>query len=263
MSNPLTFLRDFDMESPIRMFLDYDGTLADFALTPDVVTPDPDLILLLSEINSYSNIHPIILSGRKLAHLKGLLPINGLHICGTYGIEMLLPNGEMSCQGNFQKNHIKMLELEGILREQVPECEKIYIENKGAAIAIHLKDIAEDTSSIITQKIVGIICKQFKDPAYILNRNQNFIEYAPLEANKALTVSKILKDNRQEASMNIYIGDDEKDEEAMKIINAVNGISIRVSDLPIISSATYRLKNPFEVRTWLYCFLQARKNNVH
>ncbi|MBW6473634.1 MAG: hypothetical protein K0B14_10945, partial [Anaerolineaceae bacterium] len=75
------------------LFLDYDGTLARFAPNPDVVLPDSELIEILHEINLLDRIRLAIISGRRLDHIRSLVPIDGIWLAGSYGLEMIDPRG--------------------------------------------------------------------------------------------------------------------------------------------------------------------------
>ncbi|MGD8627119.1 MAG: trehalose-phosphatase, partial [Anaerolineae bacterium] len=57
----------------IRLFLDYDGTLADFAPTPEHVEPDPDLAQLVARLASQPRLRVAVISGRRLAHVRKLV----------------------------------------------------------------------------------------------------------------------------------------------------------------------------------------------
>ena len=52
------------------LFLDYDGTLADFAPTPEDIIPDKALIALIEDLVSQPDIRVTIISGRRLAHIQ-------------------------------------------------------------------------------------------------------------------------------------------------------------------------------------------------
>jgi trehalose-phosphatase len=76
------------------LFLDYDGTLAEFTRTPDVISPDPRVIELVRRLASSSRIRLAIVSGRRLGDIHALLPVTGIYLAGTYGIEIQTPEGE-------------------------------------------------------------------------------------------------------------------------------------------------------------------------
>ncbi|MGD8598942.1 MAG: trehalose-phosphatase, partial [Anaerolineae bacterium] len=78
----------------LRLFLDYDGTLADFAPTPEHVEPDPELLELLSQLAQRPYLRVAVVSGRRLKHIQQLVPTPGILLAGTYGIELQLPDGE-------------------------------------------------------------------------------------------------------------------------------------------------------------------------
>ena len=72
----------------LRLFLDYDGTLDEFAPTPDIVLPNREVISILEQLVGAKGILPAVISGRRLAHIQKLLPVEGLLIAGTYGLEI-------------------------------------------------------------------------------------------------------------------------------------------------------------------------------
>jgi trehalose 6-phosphate phosphatase len=76
------------------LLLDYDGTLADFVPTPAHVDPDPEVVGLLTRLVRHPRIRVAVISGRQLAHVEALVPIQGILLAGTYGIELRTPGGE-------------------------------------------------------------------------------------------------------------------------------------------------------------------------
>ena len=76
------------------LFLDYDGTLAHFAPTPAHIEPDPELVNLLTRLAQHPRIRVSVVSGRRLSHVKGLLPGPRIMLAGSYGIELQTSEGE-------------------------------------------------------------------------------------------------------------------------------------------------------------------------
>jgi trehalose-6-phosphatase len=66
--------------------------------------------------------------------------------------------------------------------------------------------------------------------------------------------------NKNHNDLYIYLGDDDKDEEAFEIIHEMGGLAILVSPEPRRSRADFRLDSPADVRLWLAeCFLNGDK----
>ena len=94
MTQALELLTERVLAAPrIRLFLDYDGTLAEFAPTPDIIEPDPELADLVTRVAAHPRILASVVSGRRLEHVEELLPVPGILKAGTYGVEMTLPDG--------------------------------------------------------------------------------------------------------------------------------------------------------------------------
>jgi trehalose-phosphatase len=71
--------------SPIWLFLDYDGTLSDFAPNPDIIEPNPDVIDCIQKLSAHPLIRVSIVSGRRLKHVKDLVPVSGILLGGHMG----------------------------------------------------------------------------------------------------------------------------------------------------------------------------------
>ena len=124
----------------IWWFLDYDGTLADFAPNPDVVLPDPELIQLITRLASQDNMRVTIISGRRLAHIEQLLPIKGIMKAGSYGLELRLATGEL--QYPLAQAEIRPILdiLKGKWASLLAGRSGFFLEDKGWTLAIHAKD---------------------------------------------------------------------------------------------------------------------------
>ena len=60
------------------LFLDYDGTLADFAPTPEHVNPDPEVVDLIGRLQREPGFRVAVVSGRRLSHVQELVPVPGV-----------------------------------------------------------------------------------------------------------------------------------------------------------------------------------------
>jgi trehalose-phosphatase len=84
--------------------------------------------------------------------------------------------------------------------------------------------------------------------------NDVFLEIAPLKAHKGKAVEYFLRHYPLPDSRLIYIGDDDKDEEAFETVHAFGGKSVLVfnPDHPEPSEATdFQMESPEEVRRWM------------
>ena len=63
---PLKKLLETSGRENLFLFLDYDGTLAEFAPNPDIVLPDDELIQLLTRLKANPKVDLAVVSGRRL-----------------------------------------------------------------------------------------------------------------------------------------------------------------------------------------------------
>ena len=243
----------------IFLVLDYDGTLAEFAPTPDTIIPDPRIISLMQNLIAAPGITPAILSGRRLAHIQKLVPLQGMLLAGTYGIEMQLPDGQLLMRLSFSEIRPTiekiLIEWQALLEKR----EGFYLEDKGWSLAIHGRFANPDELPIIMNKAKHIVQNLHLSNEYRLSGDAMFLELAPATANKANAVDMILNKIVPDDALIIYAGDDAKDEEAFKVIIAKHGNAIKVCAVEVETLAQYRLARPHELLEWLRNLINNRK----
>lgn len=235
----------------LTIFLDYDGTLADFAPTPDTLLPDSELISLMQKMVSCQGVFPAVISGRRLAHIQKLLPVTGLLIGGTYGLEMQLPNGQLYSPLVYEEVREPIEQTITFWKERIQESSSLYLEDKGWAVALHqMKASLPETESLIST-----IRKSTEDrllpEGFNLAGNDQFLELAPEKANKVEAVNWILSNLTPPDSMVLYFGDDQKDEEAFGFVQEKGGVAIRIAPSLVETQAQFLMQNPQELRYWL------------
>lgn len=240
----------------LRLFLDYDGTLANFAATPDEIYPDQELIDLLQQIKNKSNIQAAVISGRRLSHIQKLIPLSGIWLAGTYGIELFTPTGEQINRVEYHKIRPTLDNLKPLWRELIQPHPNLYLEDKGWSLALHAKNADQSTADNLLQKAKSII-DEIKVPPedFRILGGHKFLEIAPRQANKGLTIDYFLTQYPLENALPVFIGDDDKDEEAFEVILKNHGIAIKVCDQPCTTKAQLRIENPNTVRQYLASLL--------
>ena len=233
------------------LFLDYDGTLADFAPTPDDVYPDPEVIELITQISQQPSVNTAIISGRRLTHIQTLLPVEGIWLAGTYGIELQSPGGKLIHRIPYEEIRPTLKIIKPTWKDIIDNRKGFYLEDKGWSLAIHAKDAPHLEAKVVLTSAREKAAKVIVQSPFRLLGDDRFLEIAPIKANKANAVEYLMGRNNLTDSFSIYIGDDDKDEQAFSIIKKLGGVTILVSTEPRKTLADFRLQNPQSVLQWL------------
>lgn len=240
-----------DGAAKVRLFLDYDGTLADFTPTPDVIRPDPALHELLSRLARSEKYLTTVLSGRALQNLKELLPVKGLFLAGTYGLEIEQPDGSRSYAVEFDRVRPVIAAVLAKWQALLDGRSGFYLEDKGWALAMHARNAALPDAVEVFEAAYHEIELLSPGPAYAVERRERFLEIVPVEANKRRSVGRILAQYTPAGTLSIYMGDDLNDESAFEAVLAAGGLCVRVSPNEVDTRAQYRLTGPIQVRQLL------------
>jgi trehalose-phosphatase len=238
----------------VWLFLDYDGTLADFAPTPEHVLPDPALIDLLGELVRQPWLRVAVVSGRRLGHVQKLVPVPGILLAGTYGIQLQTPEGERTDRLEHGTIRPTLEALKPQWADLMAGHDGFFLEDKGWALALHAR-FAEDTEAeqvlAAARRLAVGITQQTPPDLFRLLGGHKFLEIGPRLAHKGSTVTYLLAQYPWPGALPLYLGDDDKDEEAFGVVKDQGGIAILVSARPRETQADGRLESPQAARTWL------------
>jgi trehalose-phosphatase len=258
MTQALESLTECVLAAPrIRLFLDYDGTLAEFAPTPDIIEPDPELADLITRVAAHPRILASVVSGRRLEHVEELLPVPGILKAGTYGVEMTLPDGTPLARVDRTIIRPVLDEVKSGWSALLTGRPGYFLEDKDWAIAIHGRH-AEDgeeeevlqTGQAEAQAALARLAPEIAGQFRILG-GYKFVELGPNLANKGKTIAYLLDERPWQDALPLFLGDDDKDEEAFEIIKQRNGMALLVNRTPRETHADARVPTPQDARDWL------------
>jgi trehalose 6-phosphate phosphatase len=245
------------------LFLDYDGTLADFAPTPDHVEPDPELVALLRRLARHPRLRVAVVSGRRLGHVQKLVPVPGIFLAGTYGVQIQTPEGQQIDRLAYEAIRPTLDALKPRWTCLLAGRKGFYLEDKGWALAVHAR-FANETEAgdvlaaarglalIAVAGRLGVKAMADRSPGvFRLLGGHKFLEVGPRLAHKGRTVAYLLDRYPWPGALPLYLGDDDKDEEAFGTVKARGGMAILVAHAPRDTAADQRLDSPQAARRWL------------
>lgn len=235
----------------VRLFLDYDGTLADFAANPDVILPDARVISLLDRLRRSQKFLPAVISGRRLAHIRALLPVSGLLLAGSYGLELLLPDGRRFQTIETTRIRPTIERILPVWQALLSDQQGFYLENKGLALALHARFAGEQDAARVLAAAAAEVERLNPGADFRLIEGERFLEIAPAAASKARTVEEIMDKYTPADALPVYAGDDARDEEAFPVVRRYGGLGLRVAAEETSTRADFRCETPDQVRNWL------------
>lgn len=240
-AQPLT--REAAPEAGWALFLDFDGTLVEIVERPDAVIVDPQLGPTLVRLRDQLGGALAIVTGRSIAVIDRFLAPNRFDVAGLHGVEHRLGGRLSPCRPDA---HPKLRALIDQLPGRLPNDPGLLIEDKGCSVAVHWRlapDRGDEMLAFLEETAATL------GPEYHLQRGKAVAEILPARAGKGAIIDYFLTKEPFRGRRPIFIGDDLTDERGFVVVNAKDGVSIRVGREP--TGAQRRIETSTALRRWL------------
>lgn len=220
------------------LFLDFDGTLVELAERPDQVRPDPRLPAVLQACQHRLGGAVALLSGRRLESIEALLPTLRFAGAGLHGAQRReLPEGPTL-------DLVAPTGVAGHLRARCAADTGLWVEDKGAAVALHYRDapgLSARALELLRDAVQGM-------PLQIVS-GKCVHEARPAGFDKGEALRGFMRQPPFLGRVPVFAGDDCTDEDAMRAAQELGGIAIKIG--PGASCAGHRLVDPQALLLWL------------
>jgi len=205
------------------LFLDIDGTLLPIAPTPHTVRVEPALLSLLKRLRRGCDGALALVSGRALADIDALFAPLLLPAAGLHGLERRQADGALSTA---PAADAVIGELRPLLESYAAARPGLFCEDKGGSIALHYR-LAPRYGGAAARFVRHLAAER---PELRLIKGRKVLECVPRGTNKGLAITAFLAEPPFLGRRPVYAGDDTTDEDGFAAVNAVGGVSIRVTD---------------------------------
>jgi trehalose 6-phosphate phosphatase len=230
----------------IALLIDFDGTLARIQPRPELAFLDVATRQALARLAQHPRVRIWIVSGRRLAVLRGLASVEGVKCLGLHGWE----------GGNhLPLTHARLRAIrhaKDLFQSMLAGIPGVWIEDKGPVFVVHYRQ-AGVLDVVKARRIVRRLMTELASHFRMLE-GKKIWEILPVEISGKGEAARLILDRQPAGTLAIYLGDDATDEDAFRTLP--RALTVRVGRAAR-TAARYRLKNPREVREFLQKIEQA------
>ncbi|MBS1164442.1 MAG: hypothetical protein H6R00_467 [Proteobacteria bacterium] len=230
--------------------LDFDGTLVPYASETRLIPViDPRLPGLLERLGKDTGGATVIVSGRGVNELQGLLGPIRLPILGTHGFEFRAsPEAAIELESTASDTRDMLDGLDRLYTQSSAWAQKhrgISAERKALTVVVHFHDAPEMAD--LAYRFAREACDG--NPGFALQAGRGVAEFRPANADKGSAIKRLMDKPPFSGRRPIFIGDDLADEAGFQVVNSLGGISIKVG--PGESAAPFSLATSQDVLAYL------------
>jgi trehalose 6-phosphate phosphatase len=222
------------------IFLDLDGTLAELVAHPDSVQVERSTLRLLDTLSEKVGGALAVVSGREIAVVDRLLRPLVLPVAGVHGLERRDARGLIHSRDTADISSI-ISDLEKSIGHEAG----VVIERKPGAIAVHYR-LRPELERRCRDIVHGVLENR---PDLRLLQGKMVYEIMPRGSDKGGAIQAFLSESPFVGRRPIFAGDDITDEAGFSVVNARNGISIKIGGGE--SVARFRAHDVLQFRAWL------------
>jgi trehalose 6-phosphate phosphatase len=219
----------------ILVGLDFDGTLAPLAPTPEAVHFPPKSRELLREV---SKVVPVaMVSGRKIDDLRRRVDLPGLIYAGNHGLEIETARGRW-VHPAAARFHGEVEDLCAVLQPVIRYFPGARLENKHLTLSLHYRNLSKEIDPRALHEVLERTLKPY--PHLRLSHGKKVWEIRPkVDWDKGRAIRRLLAKKPGWTAM--LVGDDMTDEEGFKSLGP-KAITVRVGQ-HLQTHAKYFLKD--------------------
>jgi trehalose-phosphatase len=242
------------------LFLDYDGTLTPIVSRPELALCPSQVKRHLEELRDLPRVYLAVISGRSLEDLREKVGVSNIILVGNHGLEIEYPNGShKKILSSTRTSELKRITQN--LQSSLKEIPGILFEEKGPILSIHYRNVPQKFFVQIPQKLEEEL-SQWKD-RWKMTSGKMVLEIRPkVNFHKGKAVREILKTFPSLGLLPFYLGDDQTDEDAFRVLKG-QGISVFIGLGTLPSEADFFLRNPKEVQEFLFRCQEVRRAGSH
>lgn len=210
-------------DGPLLVTLDFDGTLAALAETPDKARLRPEYLAALRALAARRGVKVFILSGRSLADIRRLVPLPGVYHGGNHGMELKGPGFHWR-DGAAARAMGRVAAVAAEIAARFPAGTGALVENKGFSASVHYRALKPAFRAGFMRHMAAL---RADPPAGLAwGRGHKVFELKPARAphkgDAALRLARRVK-----ARALFAAGDDLTDEDMFRAL-AGRGVTLRV-----------------------------------
>ncbi len=238
------------------LFLDFDGTLVDFAPAPQSVLVTPDLVSLLAALTQRFDGALALVTGRALADVDRLLRPLQLPVAALHGTVRRNAQGTTVIGANASTRRFALCSgrIRAHFQRWVDQQPGVMLEDKGLALALHFRS-AQSRWAPTRDELAEL--EAILPPELELLCGALVVEVRCRGDDKGTAVEAFLSESPFLDRVPIYVGDDTADAPAIEITERRGGIAIVVGDR---LHARFRFADPSALRHWLTQLADGRES---
>ncbi|OGV61769.1 MAG: trehalose-phosphatase [Lentisphaerae bacterium RIFOXYA12_FULL_48_11] len=237
----------------VLLFLDFDGTLAPLASTPEKASLPAETRALLKKLLVLRRVTLAVISGRKLCDISRKVNLFGVFYAGNHGQQVAGPRLNwhykipVTCR-------IRLKRLRVTLSRCLKTVEGILIEDKNGCVAVHYRNVKRGALKRIRGILRDVSSSFIKSGEIRMSKGKKVVEFSPaIQWDKGRVVlwliSRLAAKGADGSYIGIYVGDDYTDESVFGILRG-KGITVRVGG-DRKTRAEYYLENTDETYLFL------------
>jgi len=227
------------------LFLDIDGTLLNFASTPDRVRVDAHVKGLLPELAEQLCGAVALITGRAIGDADRLFPGVKLPVAGQHGLQ------RRAADGSIHLHAASMRGLERLRRELARFATRhpgLLLEDKGATLALHYRR-APELAAHVHRTLRNMLRTTAVSAEWRLQPGKKILEIKPDGRDKGTAILEYMAEPPFAGRLPVFVGDDLTDEYGFVAATHLGGWAVKVGRGA--TRAHYRLRDVAAVRTWL------------
>lgn len=229
----------------IALFLDFDGTLVDFADHPDAILVPASLPRLLEKLHRQTLGALAIITGRDIAVIDRFLAPVSLPVAGVHGFIRRDASGKLH-ETPFDAAALEAIERE--LSQFAKHRPGLLVERKPGSLALHFRrapHLAAQCLEVAEAAVAGV-------EGFHLQRGKSVIEMRTAGRDKGEAIAAFLNEPPFRGKVPVFAGDDTTDEDGFRVVNAIahpDRTTIKIGAGQ--TQARYRLESIAALKQWL------------
>jgi trehalose 6-phosphate phosphatase len=225
------------------LFLDIDGTLAEFTDEPHQVRIEDEIVAFLPRLAKRLGGALALITGRAIADVDRLLPQSKLPIAGQHGCERRDARGMIH---QHAPSPATLARLRAVAADLAARHVGVVFEDKGIAIGLHYRR-SPHLGGYLHRALRASLAQDAGH--YVLQPGKMLVEVRPGGRDKGTAISDFMAEPPFAGRRPVFVGDDRTDEHGFAVVEELGGWSVKVG--PGRTAARFRLADVAAVRKWL------------